>query len=108
MGFLTFVTYYLNVPLLEPWQDWLGWSFAATVVVVIILGQTWLVRHAARSHNHAREVHVNGHRHEAERGFRRRNWYLVANRGDRRRHYRRHDLARHRRPRRRQHRHDRA
>ena len=31
-GFLTFVTYYLNVPLLQPWQDWLGWSFAVTVV----------------------------------------------------------------------------
>src|SRR5438067_1405355 len=53
-GFLTFVTYYLNVPLLQPWQDWLGWSFATTVVLVIILGQTWLVRHAGRSHNHAR------------------------------------------------------
>ena len=52
--------YYLNVPLLEPWQDWLGWSFAATVVVVIILGQTWLVRHAARSHNHAREAYADG------------------------------------------------
>ena len=76
VGFLTFVTYYLNVPLLQPWLDWLGWSFAATVVTVIILGQTWLVRHAARSHNHAREASADGHRHEAERGFTRRNWYL--------------------------------
>ena len=105
MGFLTFVTYYLNVPLFEPWQDWLGWSFAVVVVVVIILGQTWLVRHAGKSHNHAREAHADGHRHEAERGFTRRNQYLVADRRDRRRHYRRHDLARHRRPRQRQHRH---
>ena len=76
VGFLTFITYYLNVPLLEPWRDWLGWSFAVTVVVEIILGQTWLVRHAARSHNHAREAYVNRHRDEAERGFTRRNWYL--------------------------------
>ena len=68
VGFLTFVTYYLNVPLFEPWQDWLGWSFAVVVVVVIILGQTWLVRHAGRSHNHAREDDVDGHRHEAARG----------------------------------------
>lgn len=75
-GFLTYVTYYLNVPLLQPWQDWLGWSFAATVVVVIILGQTWLVRHAATSHNHAREARADGNRHEAEHGVKRRNWYI--------------------------------
>jgi hypothetical protein len=77
VGFLTFVTYYLNVPLLEPWQDWLAWSFGVVVVVVIILGQTWLVRHAGRSHNHAREDLVDGHRHEADRGFRKRNRYLA-------------------------------
>ncbi len=77
VGFLTFVTYYLNVPLLQPWEDWLGWSFAVVVVGVIILGQTWSVRHAAKSHNHAREVYANGHRHEGERGVKRRNWYLV-------------------------------
>ena len=77
-GFLTFVAYYLNVPLLEPWKDWLGWSFAATVVVVIILGQTWLVRHAGNSHNHAREARADDNRGPAEQGFTRRNWYLVA------------------------------
>jgi len=76
-GFLTFVTFYLNVPLLEPWQDWLGWSFAATVVVVIICGQTWLVRHAASSHNHAREASADGNRVEADKGFTRRDRYLV-------------------------------
>jgi hypothetical protein len=76
VGFLTFVTYYLNVPLLEPWKDWLGWSFALVVLMVIILAQTWLVLHAARSHNHARETYANGHRHEAERGFTGRNRYL--------------------------------
>jgi hypothetical protein len=76
LGFLTFLAYYLNVPILEPWQDWLGWSFAVVVVVVIILGQTWLVRHAGRSHNHAREDLVEGHRHEAERGFTKRDRYL--------------------------------
>ena len=76
-GFLTFIDYYLNVPSLEPWQDWLGWSFAVTVVVVIILGQTWLVRHAARSHNHAREAHADGSRYEAERGSTRRDWYIA-------------------------------
>ena len=75
-GFLTFVDYYLNVPLLQPWQDWLGWSFAVTVVVVIIVGQTWLVRHAARSHNHAREAYADGNRDEAEPGFTRRNRYI--------------------------------
>ena len=77
VGFLTFVTYYLNVPLFEPWQDWLGWSFAVVVVVVIILGQTWLVRHAGKSHNHAREIYLNGHRIEGEREFTTRNQYLA-------------------------------
>lgn len=77
VGFLTFITYYLNVPLLEPWQDWLGWSFGLTVVVVIIIGQTWLVRHGARDHNHAREAHANGNRHEEYRAANRRNWYLA-------------------------------
>jgi len=77
VGFLTFVTYYLNVPLWEPWQDWLGWSFAAVVVVVIILGQTWLVRHAGKSHNLAREIYINDHRIEGEREFKIRNRYIA-------------------------------
>jgi hypothetical protein len=77
VGFLTFVTYYLNVPLFEPWQDWLGWSFAVVVVVVIIVGQTWLVRHAGKSHNHAREIYLNGFRIEGELEFTTRNRYLA-------------------------------
>ena len=76
IGFFTFLTYFLNVQLLKPWLDWLGWSFAVVIVVVIILGQTWLVRHAGKSHNHAREDRVDGHLHEAERGFKKRNRYL--------------------------------
>jgi hypothetical protein len=76
LGFLTFVTYYLNVPIFQPWQDWLGWSFAATVVLVIILGQTWLVRHAGRSHNHAREAFADRNRGEATEARKRRNRYL--------------------------------
>jgi hypothetical protein len=76
VGFLTFVSYYLNVPLLQPWQDWLGWSFSATVVAVIILGQTWLVRHAGQSHNHAREARADRNHYEAERAFTRRDRYL--------------------------------
>jgi hypothetical protein len=77
VGFLTFITYYLNVPVFQPWVDWLGWSFGLTAVVVIIIGQTWLVRHAAWSHNHAREAHANGHRHQAEGSFALRNRYLL-------------------------------
>ena len=75
VGFLNFVTYYLNVPILEPWRDWLGWSFAVVVVVVIILGQTWLARHAAVSHNHAREARADGNHYKAEQE--RRNWYVL-------------------------------
>ena len=108
VGFLTFVTYYLNVPLFEPWQDWLGWSFAVVVVVVIILGQTWLVGHAAKSHNHAREARVNGHRSEAEQGVQAAQLVPRGNCRDRRPHYQRHYLAGYRRPRQRQLRHGRS
>jgi len=75
-GFLTFVGYYLNLPLLQPWRDWLGWGLAVTVVVGIIVGQTWLVRHIARSHDHAREARAARNGREAERGFTRRNRYI--------------------------------
>ncbi|CAG7641766.1 hypothetical protein SIM91_02840 [Rhodococcus opacus] len=78
VGFLAFVAYYLNVPLLEPWQDWLAWTFAMTVVVVIILGQTMLVHHAAESHNRAREAAADGNRHQSEAAYGRRNRYLGA------------------------------
>jgi hypothetical protein len=77
VGFLTFVSYYLNVPLFQPWQDWFGWSFSATVVMVIILGQTWLVRHAAQDHNHAREARADGNRFEAGWESTRRNRYIA-------------------------------
>jgi hypothetical protein len=77
LGFLTFLTYYLNVPVLEPWLDWLGWSFGATAVLVLTVSQTWLVRHAAKAHNHAREARANNHRHQAEAAYIRRNWFLV-------------------------------
>lgn len=76
-GFFTFISYYLNVPLLEPWQDWFGWSFGVSAVVVIIVGQTILVRHAAKDHNHAREADANGNRHPAEAGRIQRNRYLA-------------------------------
>jgi hypothetical protein len=75
-GFLVFIAYYLNLPLLDPRGDWLGWSTAATVVAVIILGQTWMVRHAARSHNHIRQALANSHRHEAYLGITQRNRYI--------------------------------
>lgn len=78
VGFLAFVTYYLNVPLLSPWDDWLGWTFAVSVVAFVILGQTWLVHHAAVNHNHGREEVAEENRHEADAARTRRNWYLAA------------------------------
>lgn len=75
-GFVAFVGFYLNVPILQPWVDFFGWSFTFSVVLVIIVGQTRLVEEAARSHNHAREQEAEGNRHEAERGFGRRDRYL--------------------------------
>jgi hypothetical protein len=77
MGFLAFLTYYLNVPILAPWQDWMGWTFSLILVVYIILGQTWLVDHAARAHNHSREAQADGQKHSAETSRRQRLGYLL-------------------------------
>lgn len=77
LGFLFFVAYYINVPLLEPWVDPLAWTFTMAVVVIIILGQKWLVDHAARAHNLTREQVSEGQRHEAERSETNRGWYLA-------------------------------
>lgn len=76
-GFLAFMVFYLNVPLLAPWQDWLGWTLAVTVVVYIILGQTWMVDLAGKNHNRAREGESKGNRHEAAGARGNRNRYLV-------------------------------
>lgn len=77
-GFLFFVTYFLNVPLLQPWKDLGASTLAVSIVVVTILGQTALVHHGAKSHNHGREAFAEGNRHEGEKAFRRRNWYLTS------------------------------
>jgi hypothetical protein len=77
LGFLAFLTYYLNVPIVSPWRDWMGWTFALILVVYIMLGQTWLVDHAARAHNHAREAQADGQKHHAETSRRHRLWYLL-------------------------------
>ena len=77
LGFLAFLTYYLNVPIVRPWQDWMGWTFSLILVVYIMLGQTWLVDHAARAHNHAREAQADGQKHHAEVSRRGRLGYLL-------------------------------
>ncbi|WP_405068841.1 hypothetical protein OG558_03025 [Kribbella sp. NBC_01510] len=77
LGFLAFLTYYLNVPIVSPWRDWMGWTFALILVVYVMLGQTWLVDHAARAHNHAREAQADGQKHHAETSRRHRLGYLL-------------------------------
>ena len=64
-----------------------------SVVVVIIIGQTILVRHAAKDHNHAREANANGNRHPAEASRIQRN-RTRTHRRDRRRRHQRDDPAR--------------
>jgi hypothetical protein len=78
LGFLAFLTYYLNVPIVSPWQDWMGWTFSLILTVYIMLGQTWLVDHAARAHNHAREAQADGQKHHAGTSRRHRLGYLQA------------------------------
>src|SRR5262245_42390466 len=77
IGTLTFLTYYLNVPILAPLQDPMGWTFAVVLVLYVIVGQTWLVDHAARAHNHFREEYAKGNRHQAEASRRHRGWYSL-------------------------------
>ena len=67
----------MDVPLLAPWEDWLSFTLALTIVVVVTWGQSRLVHEAAKCHNQAREARANGNRHEAEAGFTTRNWYLL-------------------------------
>lgn len=78
VGYLFFVSYFLDVPLFEPWVDLGAWSLAMVVVVATILGQRWLVYHAATSHNHGREAIAEGNGQEADDAMRRRNLYLAA------------------------------
>jgi hypothetical protein len=77
VGFLAFVTYYLDVPLLQPWTDWFSSTFAMAIVSIVILGQTWLVNHAAIAHNWGREAAGEDNRHEAERCRSNRARYLL-------------------------------
>lgn len=76
-GFLFFVAYFLNVPLLRPWVDFGAWTLSVAIVVSTILGQTWLIHHAAKGHNHGREAFAEGNRQEGEQAFNRRNWFLI-------------------------------
>lgn len=76
LGLLGFVAYFLNVPLLRPWADWLGFTLGVTIVGVVIYGQTRLAHEGAVKHNAAREAAADGHRHEAERAYQRRNVYV--------------------------------
>lgn len=77
-GLLGFLAFFMNVPLLRPWDDWLGFTLAVAIVVVTIMGQSRMVHHAAENHNHAREAAANNNRHQAEAAYTRRNRYLAA------------------------------
>ncbi len=77
-GFLFFVAYFLDVPLFQPWIDLGAWTLALAIVVSTILGQTWLVHHAATNHNHGRDAFANGNRQEGEQATLRRNRFIGA------------------------------
>jgi hypothetical protein len=76
-GLLGFIAFFLNVPLLRPWEDWLGFTLAVAIVFFTILGQSRLVHHAAEDHNHAREAVADNNRHQAEAAYTNRNRYLA-------------------------------
>jgi hypothetical protein len=76
LGLLAFITYFTDVPLLRPWEDWLGFTLGVTIVAVVIYGQTRLVHEGAEKHNVAREAAAEGNRHEAERAYNRRNLFV--------------------------------
>lgn len=72
LGFFVFAAYFLNVPILQPWLDWMGWTFAVVLVVGICLILAWSIHHAAEAHNHAREQKAERQAHEAEKSRRNR------------------------------------
>lgn len=76
-GLLAFVVYFLDVPVLEPWRDWLGFSLAITIVAVLTWGQFRTSHEAGERHNQAREARADNNRSEADRAYAIRNWYLV-------------------------------
>jgi hypothetical protein len=80
-GFLFFVSYFLNVPLLQPWVDFGAWTLSVAIVVSTILGQTWFVHHAAWNHNHGREAIAERNRDEGQQAFSRRNRFLISSIG---------------------------
>jgi hypothetical protein len=78
LGLLGFVAYFLNVPLLSPWEDWLGFTLGVTIVVVLIYSQTRLVHGGGEKHNAAREAAADGNWREAQRAYHRRNLFVAA------------------------------
>lgn len=78
IGFLWFCAVWLNVPILQPWLDFGAWTLSVALVASTILGQSWLVHHAGRNHNHGREAFAENNRHEGEKAYHRRNAFLAA------------------------------
>ncbi|CAM3680650.1 hypothetical protein NOMA109596_06850 [Nocardioides marinus] len=76
-GFFVFAAYFLNVPILQPWLDWMGWTFAVVLVVGICLILAWSIHHAAEAHNHGREQQAERQPHEAEKSRRNRLVYGI-------------------------------
>ncbi|MBJ7353931.1 MAG: hypothetical protein JHC98_03825 [Thermoleophilaceae bacterium] len=76
-GFFVFAAYFLNVPILQPWLDWMGWTFAVVLVVGICMILAWSIHHAAEAHNHAREQKAERQSHEAEKSRRNRLIYGI-------------------------------
>jgi hypothetical protein len=72
LGFFVFAAFFLDVPVLTPWVDWMGWTFAVVLVVGICLILAWSVHYAAVAHNHMREAAAEGQKHAAERSRRNR------------------------------------
>lgn len=77
VGFSFFAAYFLNVPILRPWDDWLGWTFAIVLVVGICLILNWSVHYAAEAHNAFREQMAERQTHEAETSRRNRRFYAA-------------------------------
>lgn len=77
VAFFAFITYYLNVNLLNPFVDPVAWGTAVIIVLMVIFGQRVFVHQAAREHNNAREQKAEGNRHAGEASRHRRNGYLA-------------------------------
>lgn len=77
VGLVAFAAVVLDVDLLDPFKDFLGWLLGVAIPVAVVLSSAFVAVIAGRAHNAGREARAKGHAHRAEEEFGARNRWLV-------------------------------